>query len=196
MAIVKVFFPAAASLNVLACAIYRGLNGPASRRSSSRPGAIPPKSFRVLVPRKQRLMPVVSHDSLCGMRVDRHTCRERQSSGRTAVQKGGNIGARGTTAVACLMLLGLPGPAHAADAVSCVGQVTATPTFESVGLIVPFGGDDNRDIRCRVQYRRGGTSDWERGLSCGRIIVPSVATPVSVGGVWCVCARGPTTKLW
>ncbi len=98
------------------------------------------------------------------MRVNFHPCRERRSSGRTAVKKDCSIGAQLTAAVACLTLLWLPGPAHAADAVSSVGQLTATPTFESVGLIVPFSGDDNRDIRCRVKYRRAGASDWERGL--------------------------------
>lgn len=54
--------------------------------------------------------------------------------------------------------------AYGQEGLSSIGPPTATATFESIGIILPFRGDDNKDSSCRVEYRQEGETIWHPGL--------------------------------
>jgi hypothetical protein len=54
-------------------------------------------------------------------------------------------------------------PAYSATAID-VGTPTVTPTFECVGIELPFTGDDDRDAHCDIHFRKSGTTSWRNGL--------------------------------
>jgi len=47
-------------------------------------------------------------------------------------------------------------PAHAQDKLASVDEPSAVPTFESIGVVVPFSGDDDRDATARIEFRKRG----------------------------------------
>lgn len=60
-------------------------------------------------------------------------------------------------------MLGTSVDASAQDSLSSVGTPEATSTFESIGIILPFQGDDNRTSTCSVEFRPAGASEWSEG---------------------------------
>jgi hypothetical protein len=53
--------------------------------------------------------------------------------------------------------------AHAQSEITAVEEPSATATFESIGIILPFVGDDNQDSSCGLEYRRLGDTEWKTG---------------------------------
>jgi hypothetical protein len=45
-----------------------------------------------------------------------------------------------------------------------VGGLTLSATFNSVGVELLFGGDDNQNGSAALEFRRAGDADWRRGL--------------------------------
>jgi len=50
----------------------------------------------------------------------------------------------------------------AADGLSSVGAPQAVATFECIGVVLDFSGDDNRNADCGMRYRIKGTADWHQ----------------------------------
>jgi hypothetical protein len=55
------------------------------------------------------------------------------------------------------------GALYAQTDLTSVGTPSATATFESLGLILSFVGDDDQDASCTLEYRRAGDADWKTG---------------------------------
>lgn len=60
-------------------------------------------------------------------------------------------------------------PAQAANAVSAGQLIVQPPTLIALGFDWQIDGDDNRNARVSVQYRRQGDSVWRQGLDLLRL---------------------------
>lgn len=56
----------------------------------------------------------------------------------------------------------------AGAALTSAGTPKAVPTFECIGLTIPFSGDDNLNSTCSMQYKKAGSSVWKTGHSLFR----------------------------
>lgn len=70
----------------------------------------------------------------------------------------------GSSAWAAAVVLAFATQAQAQDDLTSVESGSAVPTFESIGVVVPFSGDDDRDATARVEFRKRGAEDWRTGL--------------------------------
>jgi hypothetical protein len=59
--------------------------------------------------------------------------------------------------------------ANARDAVTVGEVIVEPPTLISLGFEWPIEGDDNRNARVQVEYRRAGAADWSQGLDLVRL---------------------------
>lgn len=70
----------------------------------------------------------------------------------------------GSVFLGALLVVAFTSEVRAQDRIESVGEATATSTFESIGVILPFSGDDDRDASCSVRFRESGASEWRDGL--------------------------------
>ncbi|MEO6186454.1 MAG: hypothetical protein ABIP38_02605 [Steroidobacteraceae bacterium] len=71
--------------------------------------------------------------------------------------------------LALLMGLALAANADAGDAVAAGAVIIEPSTLISLGFEWPIQGDDNRNARVQVEYRRAGTGEWSQGLDLVRL---------------------------
>ena len=65
---------------------------------------------------------------------------------------------------ASLLLLIVPCLVSAADKTTTGELIIDPPTLMALGFAWPIEGDDNRNARVTVSYRRHGGNDWSQGL--------------------------------
>jgi hypothetical protein len=59
--------------------------------------------------------------------------------------------------------------AQAADRTMVSDVIVEPPTLMALGFEWPIEGDDNRNAKVTVEYRRSGAADWSRGLDLARL---------------------------
>ena len=72
-------------------------------------------------------------------------------------------------AAALILLLGSGSIAIAANSISTGEVIVDPPTLIALGFAWPVDGDDNRDARVSIRYRRKGETEWLRGLDLLRL---------------------------
>ena len=76
---------------------------------------------------------------------------------------------RATLTAACLLLCGGLTTAHAGNAITAGALQVEPPTLMALGFDWQIDGDDNRNARVAVQYRRQGDSQWKQGMDLLRL---------------------------
>jgi hypothetical protein len=54
---------------------------------------------------------------------------------------------------------------QAGNPLQSAGTPNGIATFESIGVRLPYSGDDNRNSKCAIQYRVAGSSAWKDGFT-------------------------------
>ncbi len=70
---------------------------------------------------------------------------------------------------ACLLALGFATQAYSGNAITAGSLQVEPPTLIALGFDWSIDGDDNRNARVAVAYRRKGTQDWSTGMDLLRL---------------------------
>ena len=70
---------------------------------------------------------------------------------------------------ACLLALGFATQAYSGNAITAGSLQVEPPTLIALGFDWNIDGDDNRNARVAVAYRRKGTQDWSTGMDLLRL---------------------------
>ena len=76
---------------------------------------------------------------------------------------------RSTLSGVCLLIASCFATAHAGNAITVGALQVEPPTLISLGFDWLIDGDDNRNARVAVQYRKQGDSQWQQGMDLLRL---------------------------